>query len=459
MAFLDGMTTRQDKFAVRVDLSIMPSVSDVAKKSTQWMEYVYVVVLLTALTQGPVFKLWLASAQTAGIPIFETYRFTFIAFQIPALILLGYRIKFSRDHMISVTLLAAFVSWMWLSTLWSTSGRDTIVDATALVVTAATGLYVARSFSQVQQMLMVCFAMQPGVVLSYFAVKRNWEFAVSIEGHWVGIYFNRNSLAPVAAVGGLAALGLLWIVVIRRYKFWWPSLVFVLINVVLVDGYVLYRTQSSTSVGALVAFGLVWVFWSVVRLLYRRRFLTLVRIRRYVYVSFFATASVGIWIVFKFQSTLLRWLGQEDLFNGREAIWHYGWTGFLERPILGWGWMSAWKSSIFLRRDLWWTVQGAQLSHSSYIDILLGGGVIGAALLLVVLVYGGFLQLENALSVTAGQWTYSIMFFVLLASTQESFIGGNHFLWLLLIASVMGGDDTDLKTKKCTVTALQEATT
>ena len=105
--------------------------------------------------------------------------------------------------------------------------------------------------------------------------------------------------------------------------------------------------------------------------------------------------------------------------------------------------MSAWRSSIFLRRDLWWTVEGAQFSHSSYIDVLLGGGVIGAALLLIVLVYGGFSQIDNALSSTAGQWTYAMTFFVLLASTQESFVNGNHFLWLLLVAAVIGRDESN----------------
>jgi O-antigen ligase len=348
---------------------------------------------------------------------------------------------------------------MLLSTLWATSGRDTIVEATVLVITAATGLYLARSFSPIQQMFLVCIAMQPGVIFSYIAVKRNWEFAVSIEGHWVGIYFNRNSLAPVAAVGMIAALGLLWIVVCRRFKQWWPVFGFVLIDIALFDGYVLSRTRSSTSVAAVVVFGLVWMCWSVIRLMHRRNFLTMDQVRRYVYSSFLIVASSGTWILFKFQATILRWLGEEDFFNGRAAIWHYGWTGFLARPIVGWGWMSAWKSEIFLHRDLWWTVQGAQFSHSSYIDVLLGGGIIGAVLLLLVLIYGGYSQIESGLLSTAGQWSYSIMFFVLLASTQESFVNGNHFLWLLLVASVIGYDESGIEAKDGAVTALQGVTT
>jgi len=437
----------------------MSSVVDVLKRSTKWVEYAYVVVLLTALTQGPVFKLWLSSAQVSETPISETYRFTFVAIQIPALMFLGHRIKSSRLHMTSVVLLAAFVSWMWLSTLWATSGRETIIEATVLVLTAASGVYLARSFSPVQQMFLVCIAMQPGVILSYIAVKRNWELAVSVEGDWVGIYFNRNSLAPVAAVGLLSALGLLWVVIVQRYKRWWPSLVFVLIDVALVNGYVLSRTRSSTSVGAAVVFGLVWMFWSVIRMLHRRRIFTLDKIRRYVYSSFVVVAGIGTWMIFKFQGTVLRWLGEEDYFNGRAAIWHFGWTGFLERPIIGWGWMSAWKSLLFLHRDLWWSVIGVQSSHSSYIDVLLGGGVIGAALLFVGLVYGGYSQIGSVMSDTAGQWTYAMIFFILLASTQESFVTGNHFLWLLLVASIIGRDNSVIESKAGVVIAHPEETT
>lgn len=433
----------------------MPNVVDLLKRSGKWIEYAYVIVLVSALTQGPVFRIWWASAKVSETSLSETHRFTFIAIQVPALILIGYRIQTSRMRTAPVVLMTCFVSWMWVSTLWATSGRDTIVEATVLVITAVSGLYLARSFSPIQQMFLVCIAMQPGVVFSYIAVKRNWELAISEEGHWMGIYFNRNSLAPVAAVGMIAALGLLWLVLSRRPKQWWPVLSFVLIDIALFDGYVLSRTRSSTSVGAVVAFALVWACWSAIRLLHRRRILTISQVRRYVYSSFVVAASGGMWALFKFQSTILRWLGEEDFFNGRAAIWHYGWTGFLDRPIFGWGWMSAWKSSVFLKRDLWWTVQGAQFSHSAYIDVLLGGGIIGATLLLIVLVYGGYSRIESGLLSAAGQWSYSIMFFVLLASTQESFVNGNHFLWLLLVASVIGCSDP----RVVTPIAPQEVTT
>ena len=74
-------------------------------------------------------------------------------------------------------------------------------------------------------------------------------------------------------------------------------------------------------------------------------------------------------------------------------------------------------------------------------DVLLGGGVIGATLLVVVIVWSGAQQLERVYTQTAGQWTFAATWFVIAASTQESFIIGNHFLWLLLVASITGVKD------------------
>ena len=387
-------------------------------------------------------------------PIFETYRLTFIAVQIPALVLLGYRINSSRSHLIPIALLTGFVFWMWLSTLWATSGRDTVVETTTLVLTAAVGLYLARSFSHVQQMILVCMAMQPGIIISYIAVKRNWEFAVSNEGHWVGIYFNRNSLAPVAAVGIVATLGVLWVVVHRLDKRWWPGLVFVLIDVALLNGYVLSRTRSSTSVGALLR-SVGCRFWSVIRT-FHRRFLTLIRLR-YVYSSFVVVASIGMWGLSNFKRSCCDGSARkissmgDRRFGTMDGLVFWSVRSSVGMDVSG-------KSSIFLKRDLWWTVAGAQFSHSSYIDVLLGGGIIGATLILLALIYGGYSQIESTLWSTAGQWTFAMTFFVLLASTQESFVVGNHFLWLLLVASMIGGKESRVERESVSVTLPQAET-
>ncbi len=437
----------------------MQSNVEALKKYAKWLEYAYVVVLLTTLTQGPVFKLWQASSASSGNSIFLTYQLTFVIVQLPALLLLGKRMRWSWPQSAPVALVGVFCSWMVLSTVWATSGRDTIVEATTLALTAATGVYIARSFTHIQQIVLVGLAMQPGVLFSYLAVKRNWDFAISIEGHWNGIYFNRNSLAPVAAVGLLAAASILFITVTRRRNNWWPATAIVLADIAVLNGYVLMRTRSSTSIGAIAVFVAVWGCWSVIRILHRRNLLMITQVEKFGYGVFIVGAAMTTWMALRSQEVVLRWLNQESFFNGRSEIWNYGFSGFLDRPIFGWGWMSAWKSSIFMKRDLWWTVQGVEFSHSSYIDVLLGGGVIGVVLFLVAFVCGGYVQIRHAILSTAGQWTYAIMFFVLLSATQESFVVGGHFLWVLLVAAIGGPGRPEILPDSEGSTALRAATT
>ena len=404
----------------------------------RWCEYAYVVVLLFALTQGPVLSMWFASSlETPGGEV-PAQLLTFIAVQIPALVLLGYR-RVPRSSLIGpVGLLGLFCGWMWLSTLWATLGQHTIVEATTLCVTFLTGVYLARSFSLLEQLILVVVAMQPGLLWSRYAIADNWSNSVDQNGNWVGIYFNRNSLAPVAMVSCLAASALLWIVVMRRGKKWPITLIAVLIDTILFGAVMLFHSRSNTSIGGAVVFAAVWAFWTVVRSLVRRKRITSQSLQRFVYPGFFFCAAVLTWVTVRLQSVVLSFFGETIDFNGRSAIWNYSWTGFLDRPLIGWGWMSAWRTPPFLNRDLWWSFVNTGWSHSGYMDVLLGGGLVAAMLFVAAFLWGGSRHLHDVTKQNAAQWTPAIMCFVLATATQESFFVGNHFLWLLFVAAVAG---------------------
>ena len=404
----------------------------------RWCEYAYVVALLFALTQGPVLSMWFASSLEMPSGLLSAQVLTYIALQIPALLLLGYR-RIPRSSMLGpVGLLGLFCGWMWLSTLWATFGQHTIIEATTLCVTFLTGTYLARSFSLLEQLILVVVAMQPGLLWSRYAIANNWSNSVDPNGNWVGVYFNRNSLAPVAMVSCLAASALLWIVVMRRGKKWPVALIAILVDVILFGAVMLFHSRSNTSVGGAVVFGAVWAFWTVVRSLLRRGRIARDSLRRFVFPLFIAGTTVLTWVTVRLQSVVLSFFGETIDFNGRSAIWHYSWTGFLERPLVGWGWMSAWHTPPFMRRDLWWSFVNTGWSHSGYMDVLLGGGIIAAIFFAGVVVWSGYQYLGSADKETAAQWTPAIMFFVLATATQESFFTGNHFLWLLFVAAVAG---------------------
>ena len=414
----------------------MQIATDRANKLLRWCEYGYVVVMLFALTQGPVYSLWFASSLAVPAGVSSAQLLTFAAVQVPALFLLGYR-RVPRSSLIGpVGLLGLFCGWMWLSTAWATFGQHTIIESTTLCITFLTGVYLARSFSLLEQLTLVVVAMQPGLLWSRYAIANNWSNSVDQNGNWVGIYFNRNSLAPVAMVGCLAASALLWMVVMRRGKNWPITLIAILVDVILFGAVMLFHSRSKTSIGGAAVFVAVWVFWTIMRSFSRRNKLVQSRLKTVVYPIFVIGFTLLSYITVRIQDVVLGVFGEVSEFNGRSAMWHYSWTGFLDRPIIGWGWLSAWRTPPFMHRDLWWSFVNTGWSHSGIMDVLLGGGMIGAALFVGALIWGSFRHMDHVTTIPASQWTPAIMFFVLGATTQESFIIGNHFLWVLLVAAI-----------------------
>ena len=408
----------------------------------KWLEYLYVVVLLGFLTQGPVLKIWEASGQiNAGI--INTTKFaTYLVVQVPAIVLL-FRRGINKSMLFGpVGALLAFCAWMFLSTFWSTFSSYSLVESFTLMVTCLAGLYIARSFTLLQQLNLFLVAMQPGLIVSWYAVRNNWTGAVNFdENYWIGIYFNRNSLAPPAALGLLAAGALGWILLVRRPKYWLLG-VLILTDVIILNLGLLIRSKSSTSLGAIVVFLFVWAFWSGILWISRRRMFTFEQLRQIIYPGFLFVLIVLTWFSLRFQESLSRVFKSNVDFNGRTMLWKFSWSGFLDRPILGWGWFSAWQTpNFFHERDYWWALTSTTWSHSGVMDVLLGGGIIGAGLLILAILWSGARQLERVFTQTAGQWAFAATWFVIAASTQESFIVGNHFLWLLLVASMVGSRD------------------
>ncbi|NBY44912.1 MAG: O-antigen ligase family protein [Acidimicrobiia bacterium] len=415
----------------------------------KWLEYFYVVILLSLLTQGPVLKIWEASGQINGEIISSTKFATYLLVQVPAVVLLFHRGIPQSLLRGPVGVLLAFCIWMFLSTFWSTFSSYSLVESFTLTVTCLAGLYLARSFTLIEQLTLFLVAMQPGLIASWYAVRNNWTGAVNFdENYWIGIYFNRNSLAPPAAVGLLAAGALTWILIVRRPKYW-GLVVLVLFDVVLLNLGLLFRSKSSTSLGAIAVFIFVWVFWTAIRWVRSRRDFSADQLRQYVYPGFLLTLILLTWFSFRFQEIFSRVFKSDLDFNGRTTLWRFSWSGFLDKPLFGWGWFSAWHTPNFFHdRDYWWALTSTTWSHSGVMDVLLGGGVVGAALLVLAILWSGARQLERVFTQTAGQWAFAAIWFVIAASTQESFIVGNHFLWLLLVASMAGSKNENRETVK-----------
>jgi O-antigen ligase len=409
----------------------------------RWTEYAYAATLLFFLTQGPVLSMWFASEQQNARPALAPQIATYFLVQIPALVLVS-RQKFTlRDVRGPLGLLAILCMWLTATTLWATNGQHSAVESVSLMMTFVCGVYFAKRFTLNEKLTIIVVAMQPGLLLSRYAIAHDWDFSTSIEGFWVGIYFNRNSLAPVAMVSVISALALLYVVYLNKADRFRIYKLCILADIMIFGFVIVLRTRSNTPFGGLIAFAAVFAFWEVLRKSPLRKQLNNVKQIRKVFSGFIALATVCSLLAIQFQSKVLQVFGETVSFNGRSEIWKYSWNGFLDRPLLGWGWMSAWRSWVFMRMDFWWTVEGVMWSHNAYLDVLLGGGLFAVAVLAAAVVWGTYRLIPTQIENPINSWPIAFVFFYLAMCTQESFIIGNHFLWMLFVAVITSGMATE----------------
>ena len=396
----------------------------------------YAVVALFALTQGPIYRLWSESSTYLGTSprpsMPHIYFATFVSIQLPALILLSRRLNTRILHDRSIQFLGAFILWMILTVFWSSLARHSLPEVVSLVLTTTFGVYIAQSFTLKQFWKLVLAAMSLGILMSLFAIQRNWDSAISPEaGYWIGIYYNRNSFAPVAAVTVVAALG-----VFLSQKTWRdvrgaPTVVSTGVMAVLAVA-VLWRAESRTSPMALsLAFGSL-VLWLVLQRVSERFQPCL---RTWVSVLSMSVSAVVVFFVLRTASEGTSVTPGTATFNLRGGLWAQNWSGILEKPWFGWGWMAARRTPTFFA-DVWWFGFPTEWSHNGYHDILLGGGVVAGFLFAGFLIFA-LRRTQSSTSLVHLTPLYLGIVFVLAAATQESFFIGTHFMWAILVAMLL----------------------
>ena len=406
-------------------------------------EFTYATFALFALTQGPVYQVWKYSAEritslpSPSLPF--VYFATFIAVQVPGLVLFSRRVQSGWFSRRSNQALVALLFWMGLSVLWSSFARHSLPEFLALTMTATFGAYLATSFSSRQLWWIITTAMGVGVGWSWFAIMRLWEGAYNfLDGYWVGIYFNRNSLAPVAAVAIIAALGLFLSErsFVRQNLFRGLALVVAPgATLIIISSIELWKSESQTSPLALVAGVCCVILWLIVRGL-GSRVSWLRGLRAFAAPITFVILGVVLFVSLRAVGGFGGVSTEVATLNSRRAFWSLSWSAILEKPWLGWGWMAAWRSPDFYNFGLWIPEWDTVWSHNGYHDILLGGGVLGGVIFVLYLWFGSFdVRLR---SVDDAIPRVLLATFVLAAATQESFFLGSHFLWALLVATLVG---------------------
>ena len=414
-----------------------------ARHVVRTAEFVYAALALFALTQGPMYRLWSESGeyqQFIALPtIGQAYFATFVVVQLPGCLLWFRSVTERNIQEPRMWMLMGLLAWLGASVVWSTFARHSVSEFIALATTTGFGLYLATRFAMRNLWRIVAAAMALGLALSLLAIQRDWQFAVDAQDdYWIGIYYNRNSLAPVAAMALLAFIGMAFTTMRRRTI----DVAVLAAGVALagVAALVLWRAQSRTSPLALAVASGALVVWLLVRLMTQR--ISVVRRWHNLAAPIAVTLSaVAVLVALRTVGGLASVSGETATFNSRSGLWAQSWAGFLEKPWQGWGWMAARRTPDFHRNGWPWPAFDTEWSHNGYHDLLLGGGVLPGILFFGVVVLG-VRSLDQIANVRVATPRFLVIGFVLVAATQESFFIGSHFLWAMLIAALFAGSAT-----------------
>jgi O-antigen ligase len=398
-------------------------------------EIAYGAIALLALTIGPVFTLWRnAQLNNAALPIDAAHLSTFIVVQLPALFLLGRRANPMLWWKSAESFLVALVAWLLFTSAMSDFGAYAIGNAVKVALCVTTGLYFASSFTRNQQMIIVALATQTGVLISRFAVARNWPESIYERREWSGIYVNPNLLGPVAAV---ACISLLFAVIPHFAKIprnWRFATYVVVADVALFNLIVLYQTRAFTSILSTIVVLTIGASAFVVNQVIAND------ARKQWWKNSVVTLSAGLVasmvVLYKFSSLVNGKLLPKSVLQERIFAWDFSWTGFLERPFFGWGQGVAWSNFLFRRLDLYWTVENIGHSHSAYFDVLLSGGILAGLLLCTYLVSALYRMRNMEHPQQTDVVRLCLIFFCLSAALFEPFLVTNYFLWPILVMAL-----------------------
>ncbi|MFZ9931455.1 MAG: O-antigen ligase family protein [Ilumatobacteraceae bacterium] len=382
--------------------------------------WVATVLALIGATRAPVYRVRLEMGDVPGDPIDDT------------------RIQLIWCGLYLLLAVAAWPAWraVWVrarslvwssllfgavlasSAVWSIQRERTIEQAGLLAmgmfaIALAAGSMTARRFAWA-----VWTATTLCVVGSVWAHVRDWHYTVDPKGNFVGWYFNRNALGPVAALVVLSSVMLVW-----RGVRGWRAVGVSAAGVM--SAVVWWRTGSLTPLvavlGALVVVAFAWG-WA------RGDVTTRGRLR---WAG--AVFPLGLVMLIALRGTINSWFGRSATFSGRTELWAELFESWWHRPWGGYGFMAVWFDDDLRERLL---ERGRDLyeAHSGYLEVLIGAGVLGAFALgwLLWVLIGGVVRSVPAGS-WASQWWVAMIAFVLLMNTGETFIGANIAAWLVMV--------------------------
>ncbi|THG30787.1 O-antigen ligase family protein [Naasia lichenicola] len=309
---------------------------------------------------------------------------------------------FGRLWPAAVVLLGAYIVWAIVSLAWSAYPLGTLTGIAALLVVTFVAVTLVRSLGWIEIARALAVALTVILALSLLfeiivaAVARRpilpvfpidvvpgqkipdafyWSRALLFEGGRIqGIVGNANLLGFIALLalilcGCLLAAGALprWLAI--------SGLALATLELVL--------TRSSTVIAATVTTVLVLALG----VLLRRGARASRAVRRRVGSGVIALLLVGVVVALIQYRSLLAIMGKSDDLTGRFDIWSTVGTLFLQRPVVGWGWIGYWLpwiapfDHLAERRGVVYLQ-----AHNAFLDVAFQLGVVGLILFIGLII-------------------------------------------------------------------------
>ncbi len=327
----------------------------------------------------------------------------------------------AQPHGTAAAAIAAYTLVAIASTAWSVAPELTLWRSLTYVGLVLLAWVMADLGAEARVPLGLMAA--AAVAASLLALVAAPNQALDVRDYWRGVYTNRNSLAPLAALGLLVGVRYL---LARDWSHWRrPAAGFALAAASLAT---LIGAGSRTAwlslIGALAVSTLGWAYPRLRRRLGPRTANRAVLGSAVASLAGLAVVTAALW--------------QESTFMQRRTIWGLVWDRIVDRPLAGHGFFAFWDvpeliADHELLRD------GS--AHNSALEVLLGTGLIGLAPFAVIAAVAALNAGRDLMrNPSADTWLWAaVVAFALFENAGESFVLWFSYNWVIVMAAALRG--------------------
>ena len=322
--------------------------------------------------------------------------------------------------------LTAMMAFAFLTALWSLFPDVTLRRSIAFMFTTVFGIWLALRFRFPEIMRLIVVGLSFLMFVSFFMIFAMPTIGLDSAQHvgaWKGVFFQKNVTGRMMVWLVLALVWLDW----QKEQSRWVTRPLILLAMLLI---VMSRSGTGLVTSVLVSVALLST--------------TMLRgsIRSFAPTMALLTALLVIMVTAgaTFWYDVLYALGRDPTLTGRTVLWQHIVQSVTERPLLGYGYAAYWFGfngpGASFTRD--WGITSA---HSGWLELTLDLGLVGVALVVVVLgrmLFQGFFAARYGNSRPEAAWAFAVGCALLAVSVSESVFAERHSMnWVIATIAVV----------------------